>query len=409
MRGKKTMNLTEPAQTPRWILWTVLVCFTGLLSFASAEITLRIIPGPWSGAFFHRYDPDLGTWHFSSFSGKNVSADYTTLVSFNSFGMRDRERTVGKSGRMRIAVLGDSFVEGLQVADSETFTRQMEELFDEQVEVLNFGVGGFGTTQAYETYLKKVRPFRPDMVILAFLSANDMRNNSRELELLYNGGTERKMPFPEKGTDGKWSITPVPEKSSAQNPIVLFLKRYLVLYRFLWFEKAKLVAVFSEAPKNKPLSASTTASENMSVYLSRLFVPPQKESLHFQEAWEATDWVIGELQATTEADGARFVLVTLPDVVHISPDPRTMLEKEYGQTLPNAFDIDYPEKHLALLARERGFLFLDLTPAFRAYRDVHQLTSPYFSFPHDGHWSPRGHELAAKTIVSYLKDNYLVP
>ena len=125
------MNLTEPHQTPRWALWTILICIAGILMIVSAELALRLIPGPWSGAFFHRYDPDLGTWHLSNFSGKNMSADYSVRASFNSFGMRDRERTLAKTGTLRSAVLGDSFVEGLQVADTETFTRQMEELFEE--------------------------------------------------------------------------------------------------------------------------------------------------------------------------------------------------------------------------------------------------------------------------------------
>src|SRR5207302_1004783 len=106
-----------------------------------------------------------------------------------------------KPGVTRIAVLGDSFVEAVQVGNDDVFTRKMEALLGSSVEVLNFGSAGFGTTQEYMTYLDRVRQFKPDIVILGFLSENDMRNNSRKLETLYNEGGARQMPFVENAPD----------------------------------------------------------------------------------------------------------------------------------------------------------------------------------------------------------------
>src|SRR3989344_4142474 len=160
--GKKNMNSIEPhTTTPRWLMWTILVFLSGLLMAASAEVVLRIIPGGWSGNFFYIYDPDVGTWHLSYFSGDNVNTDYTIRnVSFNSFGMRDRERSLEKRpGVTRVAVLGDSFVEGLQVGDDEVFTAKMGDMPGGSVGVLILGVGGFGPPQECKTSLKKVRPF----------------------------------------------------------------------------------------------------------------------------------------------------------------------------------------------------------------------------------------------------------
>src|SRR5207249_996863 len=48
-------------------------------------------------------------------------------------------------------------------------------------EVLNLGQSGFGTADEYVRYLNFGIRYDPDIVILAFLTGNDFRNNSRFL------------------------------------------------------------------------------------------------------------------------------------------------------------------------------------------------------------------------------------
>ena len=46
------------------------------------------------------------------------------------------------------------------------------------IEVMNFGVDGYGTAQEFFTLLEDVWQFSPDIVVLAFFPGNDVRNNS---------------------------------------------------------------------------------------------------------------------------------------------------------------------------------------------------------------------------------------
>lgn len=399
------MNSTERTTLPQPLLWGILLGFSLLLCLVAAELFLRMVPGAWSSSFFYIYDPLVGTWHFSDFIGDNFGTDYSVRgIRLNRFGMRDSERSRTRiPGVTRIAVLGDSIIEGMQVSNDAVLTRQMESLFGEDVEVLNFGVAGFGTLQEYLMYTERVRMFHPDIVILGFYIGNDLRNNSRELESLYNKVSDR--PFLQKMPNGSWEVVPVAAKVVSQHPVVLFLKRHFALYRFLWFKKGTLASFFL-SPQAEQKNATSSASINTDAYLMRSFAPPSEEP--FFSAWETTEHLLNELDARVKEDGARLVLVTIPDPIAMEADPKSSLEELLGEPLPEGYDAEYPQKRLARFALGAGIDYLDLTPAFKAYRDAHALSSPYFSFVHDGHWSALGHQVAAEAIVSFLRDSGLL-
>lgn len=52
----------------------------------------------------------------------------------------------------------------------------------QQIEVLNFGVQGYGTAQELMTLRHHVWQFSPDLIILGFYPGNDIRNNYKPLE-----------------------------------------------------------------------------------------------------------------------------------------------------------------------------------------------------------------------------------
>src|SRR5919198_6454900 len=113
------------------------------------------------------------------------------FVRINSDGLRDREHTKEKpSGTLRVAVVGDSYAEAFQVEQDKAFWSVLERrlgdcpaLEGRRVEVINFGVSGYGTAQELLTLREKVWDYSPDVVLLAFTTNNDVLDNSRALKL----------------------------------------------------------------------------------------------------------------------------------------------------------------------------------------------------------------------------------
>jgi lysophospholipase L1-like esterase len=110
---------------------------------------------------------------------------HESFPSTNSHGLRDVERTLRKEdGVTRVVLLGDSVVAGHGILDLEdTISQQLErrlsdqrtagqETSDRQIEVLNFGIGGYCTRAEVELLKTRALAFNPDLVILLFV-AND--------------------------------------------------------------------------------------------------------------------------------------------------------------------------------------------------------------------------------------------
>jgi len=101
--------------------------------------------------------------------------EFSVPTTLNSAGFRDAERTVEKPPNVvRVALLGDSFVEALQVPFDKTAGQLLERSLNSTAserpgrhpsyEVLNFGVSAYGLGQyllAWQTY---ARPYKPEYV-----------------------------------------------------------------------------------------------------------------------------------------------------------------------------------------------------------------------------------------------------
>lgn len=145
----------------------------------------------------HRYlfDDVLGWRNIPNWKSTTFGRELT----INSKGLRGREYPYEKPpGVKRILILGDSFAWGYAVADDEVFTEQLETLLKGRArkwEVINTGVSGWSTDQQYLHLREEGLKYSPDIVLLAFCSANDIKGcmSSRIYALnkpLLNAGPE---------------------------------------------------------------------------------------------------------------------------------------------------------------------------------------------------------------------------
>lgn len=97
-------------------------------------------------------------------------------VAVNALGLRGPEVTLAKpNGVTRIAVLGDSLTFGFGVEEPQTFTRLLEGLLAERpidaqhtFQTLNFGVGGYSSSDEAIVLAHKAFDFEPDLVVVAY-------------------------------------------------------------------------------------------------------------------------------------------------------------------------------------------------------------------------------------------------
>src|SRR5262245_55369166 len=140
-----------------------------VVGLSIAEIALRLIG--FSYPPFHQPDRITGLSLRPNTSGWNRK-EGQAYVATNSQGLRDRERPLAKPpGTYRVAVLGDSYPEALQVDVERTFWRLLEQRLEacafrsvKHVDVINLGVSGFGTGQALRMLQTRGLAYQPDLV-----------------------------------------------------------------------------------------------------------------------------------------------------------------------------------------------------------------------------------------------------
>lgn len=352
---------------------------------------------------FSDYNPLLGTSLVPGARGL-YTREGGTFVEINSAGFRDKEtKQVKEENVFRIALLGDSYVAGFEVAHGALFGSVLQKELNSRgifagktVEVLNFGVSGYGTAQELLLLDKEVLTYRPDMVILAFTTGNDVRNNDRALEWdktrpfydIKNGKLERDDSFCR--TEAFRSKTSLRYKLYRK---AAFHLRTLQALNFLK-DRSALSAL-----AKKGLLTSGEPGLSDEVYKS----PPGEE---WERAWGITEKLLKEMKAGADLAGARFLLVSLTNGIQVFPDA------ERGQAAARALgaaDLFYPERRLRLFTRKSGIDYLALAP------ELHEYSKKTGKYLHGfkatglgaGHWNESGHSLAGKLLAEYLSGRRL--
>ena len=160
----------------------VLVAVT--LTLAAAEGILRVfqipLPNHVDGdrEYFTRFDPILGWRALPDVEALHTQHGFSAKVRQNRLGLRAAS-TIGPERtdeRHRVLVLGDSYVWGYGTDQQDLFTEPAVHGHPD-VELINFGVSGYGTDQELLWYRDLGRQFDVDQVILAFTPYNDVSNN----------------------------------------------------------------------------------------------------------------------------------------------------------------------------------------------------------------------------------------
>lgn len=150
-----------------------------------------------------------------SFTGWSIAPNKTYRgYRSNSQGLRGNEdySTVPPSDRIRIATFGDSFTHGDQVENHETWQYYMERA-NPEFQVLNFGVPGYGTDQAFLRYQSMGKKFNADVVLIGLMSEN-IERHVNVYRPFYDSGTSLPLAKPRfTVVDEKLTLIPNPLKT----------------------------------------------------------------------------------------------------------------------------------------------------------------------------------------------------
>ena len=368
------------------------------------EVLLRSSILPVSNVRYY-YDPEIGTTLAPDSRMRWVRpGEFDNIVQTNSLGFHDSSHSWPKRGKndFRIIVLGDSYIEGLQVPLQNTFARRLEDNLaeyygDETIEVISLGLSGRGPSQHYrilETFGKRLEP---NLIVLAVTVSNDFRDSSPVL----NPAPYK--PIYEISEDGKVELTrfTTPEKLSIQSILQRSATAYAIVHLSNKF------AAFNEFLIDLGLLPRTVVPETETSLPANDEIPVGN-AIYVQNApepWATAKKITFRMVAEIIRLGE---FLTAPTVVFTIPiDPLIELptaDLNYARET-NALDWSLPYRELKKVVAKEEAAYVDLIPRFR---DRFQIAGERLRFERDGHWTIRGHEIAAAEVANaIIKEKFL--
>jgi hypothetical protein len=138
-----------------------------------SELVQQIRDTPPRDQTYFTYDAELG-WVVGA---NRQSADGRYFSSAE--GIRSSGAGVvyaDMPAKVRVALIGDSNAFSLEVPFEDSWGYHLEQLLGGDVQVLNFGVDGYGIDQMYLRYLRDVRPWKPRVVVIGFIQHDLIRS-----------------------------------------------------------------------------------------------------------------------------------------------------------------------------------------------------------------------------------------
>ena len=200
----KVYSKTKLTGRREFHLTVVMNLMTVLVATVSAECAIRILatetregpaingmlllPRSWNQVSSHyqrlveRAEGDLSYQIYDPYLGWRIGPSRRSangLYFSDDQGIRAAKAGVhsdASEGKRLIAVLGDSFAFGEEVAYGDTWPVQLERLMGPEFKVMNFGVPGYGVDQIFLRYVREVVALKPDVLIFSFITHDLLRS-----------------------------------------------------------------------------------------------------------------------------------------------------------------------------------------------------------------------------------------
>ena len=360
----------------------LLAVFALLVALGLTEVVLRTTHAFGARLSWTEPDAEIG-WRFKPgreywFFKEN---DHAITGRISRLGWRDRDRD--RTADVRVAVVGDSYVEAFQVELDSTFVAVAERTANARAagemrtfEFWNRGRSGMGPAEESIVLTRDVLPLAPDIVVLVLTPSNDIADVSRAtasdfLRPFYLVGANDSLVLDDsfhrsKGYRLRAWLNPIKERSAL---VSLVAERY----------NASRVA---RSVKNVSRDAAASANQLTRVQTVMTAHP----DAGFLSNYGLTKRVWAEMARLCASHGVALVVTSVP-VVYRDSEVAELRARD------GSFDPSFFDRDLAAMADSSGFAYFPLTSAFS---ERARSTGKRLDW---AHWNYDGHRLVGEALA----------
>ena len=370
--------MPRPASSPplalRVLFPVALMSFGTIFGLLAAEIVLRIAWNPPGAPGMYCQDRTLGRTLCPNWVGTIRGSEYQYTIHTDSTGMRSPEPTEDDSPR--VLGLGDSFAFGQGVQDNEMFYAVARERLSKtfpKAAIYNAACPSWGSAQQVEVAKSRIGTLKPDVVVIAFYSGNDLfdtllfhdpRAKAQREKLAHGQAFAETMPWRKKirlyrfFTDALVPMLPAP------------LRDFLIGQRELW------LGVASHAGKEWSLFSVNRDEE-------------------VERGWKEVANSFNQLKTLAKNHNAKLAALYIPTDAEVRPNRWQAILEQTGQA-PETLDVSLPRSRFLKMCDALGVSVIDPGEALQKSEK-----EPYFRI--DRHLNVHGHRLVGEKLHEFLQ------
>lgn len=405
------------------LLWALYGVLLTAITIAGLELLCAFVVPSWPARELRPVD----THAFDT-----STLDPSVAPAYNSWGLRDRERSMSKPPGIdfRALLVGDSFTEGIMV--DQPIGQRIEALWSKagrtDLEAVNLGVAATDPVHYYYRIRNVGLQLHPDAIVLHFFSGNDFVSDrlspfriapliAERPEPSWLGAVaprltwliDNRLSLTELGNGNNTDELAIVNEALKKPPPARLkaLVRYVEQYAYPDLDDATISEVLSRAHESfwQAFTPRTRDQEVLAGWLLRAIVGwetgkssgPSSDA----EAWRTVDrrsleatlsWLKGAADLAHDR-GVKFMIALIPPP---AIDPRYM---DFWAPWPRfrRFPIGKQAEHQALKEAlgAQGIPFIDLADDFAGKPGAYRLS--------DGHWTEWGTDIAAERVARAIE------
>jgi hypothetical protein len=339
------------------------------LSLLLAEVVLFRVLFPGADQPAYDFSPDGIVKHLPNQSGTyRIKNEIAAPFRINQNGWNSaHERYVREKGRRsRIAVIGDSYVEALQVPYDASLAERIEGFCGGRCEAYRFGISGAPLSQYWHVLRREAASYDPDWAVVIVVQ------NDFDESFMY-GERQRQSAFLKLRMAGDrvtGEIEPSPPFVPWHEPL-----KKLGIYRSLWIRFQLRAALVAPVGLNNPATVDDLSG--------------QLDAMR-----EAARYVVKEMRDFSSQHRIRLLFV-------MDGDRMAIYNGEAGVAPGQTKGWGALRAMMREVTREAAVDLLDLHEVFAV---DYRLNRRAFNFANDFHWNEHGHELVAQVIYRHIAD-----
>jgi lysophospholipase L1-like esterase len=348
------------------------------------------------------YGPRVNSVAHAYMYDQNGSFVYDTKVEFNGKGYRGPEATYEKTAdTYRILIVGDSFVEGIQVDYPQTFQALLQTELSKhnsdkrKYEVIAMGRMGWGTLQEYLYYQAEGYKYHADLVILMFY-INDVADN--DPAFFYPGINNTNFDY---AFDAE--TVRIVDTNKETLPPNAARRLFNALPPLL---KGTNLARFAVRIFDPPISVLTPGGVLTRVHPQFYIYVTSPEMEGYPEAWKRTAWGLTHFAKAVNDNGAKFAVAP----IFIGAEMVQNVSGWYPELTKGwKWDPALPDQKLTEILKGQPATLIPTRPHYEKY--AKQIGGEVYNIlflKEDGHFNAQGHKATADLLYNWLIDQKIV-